>query len=263
MLLLLTGCNEETNNNGSIVITNNAPNKPTIVADKAIDGQSNIYYSFSVSSIDPDKDNVSFIIDFGDESVDSSSRFVQSGENYTFNHLWDSSGSFKIKARAFDDKGLSSEWSEISVQIEKKTAPDFTISTIDGIDFTLSENIGKVVLINFVATQCFGCSCVLENLKDFYNNIEEDVVAIVIDIWFFSNEETLENLESLKNEINIDCFYAMDSKEVYAISKYFESPDLGISPPLTFIVDNNGFLVFGKNGCFDYGALNDEINKYL
>ena len=257
----LTGCTDD--NDGSTVVTNNPPNKPTIFADKALDGQSNIFYSISVSSVDPDDDNVSFIIDFGDDSVDSSSRFVKSGEDYRFNHLWNSSGSFKVKAKAFDLKGLSSEWNELDIQIEDKTAPDFTIYSIDDVRFTLSENVGKVVLINFVATQCFGCSCVLENLKDFYDDIKENIVVIVIDVWFFSNEETLENLESLKNEIDIDCIYAMDLKEVYAINKYFESPNLGLNLPLTFIVDKNGFLVFGKYGCFEHDALNEELNKYL
>ncbi|MBE5924391.1 MAG: TlpA family protein disulfide reductase [Lachnospiraceae bacterium] len=59
-----------------------------------------------------------------------------------------SSGSYE------DEEDTNANYGELS---EGDTAPDFTAELVDGSKFSLSENSGKVILINLWATWCGPC----------------------------------------------------------------------------------------------------------
>lgn len=71
-----------------------------------------------------------------------------------------------------------------SDEIIGKTAPDFTLKTIDGKDFSLSTLKGKTVLINFWATWCSPCVDELPSMNKLYLKYKQngfEVVAVGLD----------------------------------------------------------------------------------
>ena len=66
-----------------------------------------------------------------------------------------------------------------------KTLPDFTVKTLDGEDFTLSESLKShdLVLINFWATWCGPCRMEFPFLQDAWQQYADriDVIALSVE----------------------------------------------------------------------------------
>lgn len=147
--------------------------------------------------------------------------------------------------------------------MKNKTAPDFTIKTVDDNEFTLDEHRGEVILLNFFATQCYGCRCVLYQLKKLSDDIKNSVTVVAVDVWFFSHDETLDNLLQFKEEMEGEWLFGMDSYQTFVTEKYYEKSQLGINLPLTFLIDREGRISYSKEGCVPKQVLVEEIGKLL
>ncbi len=69
---------------------------------------------------------------------------------------------------------------------EGDVAPDFTLSTLDDQEVTLSELCGSVVVLDFWATWCPPCRMALPKLQEFANWAEQegvDVKVYAVDTW--------------------------------------------------------------------------------
>ncbi|WP_066683500.1 TlpA family protein disulfide reductase [Christensenella intestinihominis] len=58
------------------------------------------------------------------------------------------------------------------------TAPDFTVNLLSGDTFTLSENKGKVVFLNFWATWCAPCVAEMPAIQELSEEYSDDVIFI-------------------------------------------------------------------------------------
>lgn len=76
-------------------------------------------------------------------------------------------------------------------------APDFTVTTLDGEAFTLSEQRGKVVFINIWATWCGPCVMEMPSIDQLALNYPDDLV--VIGISCDSSEETIRQFFSIES----------------------------------------------------------------
>jgi hypothetical protein len=89
---------------------NRKPNKPS-----TLDGPTNIFplitYDYSTAATDPDGDNVSYDISWGDGKY-TSRRWYESGKQIEASHRWIYRGNYDIKVRARDEFGMVSEWSD-------------------------------------------------------------------------------------------------------------------------------------------------------
>jgi len=85
------------------IITNDPPNAPDI--DGPNKGKPGISYDFIFNAVDPDGDNVRFIIDWGD-TTSNITDFVQSGTSKKVSHTWILEGTYTITAKAEDTNGL-------------------------------------------------------------------------------------------------------------------------------------------------------------
>ncbi|MGQ9619342.1 MAG: redoxin domain-containing protein [Candidatus Aminicenantia bacterium] len=77
-----------------------------------------------------------------------------------------------------------------------KPAKDFSVETINGEKFILSEQKGKVILIQFWASWCPGCRAEMPNVKSCYNEFKDkgfDIIGISLD---FQKETMMKYLES-------------------------------------------------------------------
>jgi len=86
---------------------NNPPGKP--VGSGPINGKVGVDCFFSFVSIDPDEDNVSYYIDWGDDTSEEKGPF-ESGLEIIVNHTWYERGCYIIRCKAIDSYGAESDW---------------------------------------------------------------------------------------------------------------------------------------------------------
>ena len=75
-------------------------------------------WNYTFKSTDPDGDNVSYCIDWGDGDTEWTGQYP-SGEEITVEHTWDEEGTFIIKAKAKDIYGAESDWGYLEVTMPK------------------------------------------------------------------------------------------------------------------------------------------------
>jgi hypothetical protein len=107
--------------------TNNAPEVPDVPYGPG-SGFSNNALTYTTSTTDPDGDRLKYTFNWGDGSTSETS-ITESGDDASSAHSWGSGGTYEVKAKATDAKGLSSDWSEgFQVTITQSPKPPITPS---------------------------------------------------------------------------------------------------------------------------------------
>jgi len=101
--------------------TNNPPNTPSM-PDGPTTGDVDTPYTYSTSATDPNGDQVKYGWDWnGDDTVDDWTNLHISGTVVSTSHTWGTPGTYNVKAKAKDEHGAMSGWSEpIIVTIERE-----------------------------------------------------------------------------------------------------------------------------------------------
>jgi peroxiredoxin len=114
-----------------------------------------------------------------------------------------------------------------------KCAPDFSIKSIEGKPYQLSQLRGKVVLLNFWATWCKPCIVEMPSMQKSYSTLQKqniEVMAVSIDsnlkeiTQFFDTE--------LKEHLKFPVFFDQDKK----VSTMFGTYQV----PETYVIDKTG-----------------------
>ncbi len=92
-----------------------------------------ILYSYSSSTTDPDGDDLYYLFNWGDDNLSGWIGPYNSGEQVEANHSWANKGRYQVKAKAKDENGVQSDWSD-----------PLTVSMPKSIEF---ENIGLLKLL--------------------------------------------------------------------------------------------------------------------
>lgn len=79
-------------------------------------GKPGILYNYTVTTTDPNKDNVSYFIDWGDKTSTYLGLYA-SGEIINVSHKWSKQGVYIINVKAMDFFNYSSKWVILSVKI--------------------------------------------------------------------------------------------------------------------------------------------------
>jgi len=85
----------------------NVPPKP--VGKKT--GVTGMEYTYSVSNIDPDGDDMTYIFEWGDGTYNCTD-LVASGDTASYSHIWETGGSYNIRVKCLDIYGQESDWSD-------------------------------------------------------------------------------------------------------------------------------------------------------
>jgi len=97
------------------IANNTAPVKPTITGPAK--GKPGVNYEYTVTAIDPEDQQVSYFVDWGDGNSTGWLGPYNSGEQITVNHTWQTKQTFTVKAKAKDAIGAESEWASLAVKI--------------------------------------------------------------------------------------------------------------------------------------------------
>jgi hypothetical protein len=87
-----------------------SPEIPTITGPTI--GAVNHEYSYTVTTTDPDGDDVYHLVNWGDETETGWIGPYNSGEQVTLTHLWDIPGEYEVRVRAKDINNVPSKWSD-------------------------------------------------------------------------------------------------------------------------------------------------------
>jgi hypothetical protein len=94
------------------------PSAPTI--DGPISGRIGIAYPYNFNSTDPNGDQVSYYIRWGDGTITDWTVLQSSGyPGYTESRSWSTKGKYTIAAKAKDEYDVHSGWTELDVEIPR------------------------------------------------------------------------------------------------------------------------------------------------
>jgi len=137
--------------------------------DGPTEGEIDVEYSFSTTTIDPDGDQVYYMWDFGDEQTNWIGPY-DSGVEVSENHIWTVPGIYEVKVKAKDIFEEESSWSDILEVTITEPLPELSIELIVGglgvatvinntgdaiatnVNYTLSVTGGIFNLINVTVT---------------------------------------------------------------------------------------------------------------
>ena len=143
----------------------------------------------------------------------------------------------------------------------ENTAPDFTAEVNDGSSFLLSEQSGKVVLLNFWATWCPPCKAEMPDIQKLYEEsaAEGDEALIVLGVAGpnMGNEKSREGIAAFLEENGYTYPVLMDTD-----GSLFE--EYGIySFPTTFMIDREGNVFGYASGMLSYDMMKDIVAQTL
>lgn len=116
------------------------PSKPGGVSS----GKSGNEYYYSTSSTDPNGDNLFYLFDWNDLSLEEWLGPFESGEVVNISHIWDSKGEYNIRVKAKDTEGYESEWSDPLVVSMPKT------KSIDNINLLIFRFFQRFPIFKFL-----------------------------------------------------------------------------------------------------------------
>jgi peroxiredoxin len=112
-----------------------------------------------------------------------------------------------------------------------RMAPDFTLQTLDGGTFRLSEQRGKPVVLNFWATWCGPCQNELPAVQKAAAHFGNDVVFVGVD-----QGEKAEIVQTFVDKLGLTFTIPMDADG--AVGYDYNVQGL----PTTFFIDRNGVV---------------------
>jgi len=119
-----------------------------------------------------------------------------------------------------------------------KTAPDFTLKSMSGQNFNLTEQRGNIILINFWASWCGPCRKempVLQELQDKYQDLG-------VQVWGINVEQ--ENQAGRDFLANLDLSFSIFFDETNKLSEAYNVEAM----PTTVIVDRDGIVRYVYRG---------------
>ena len=113
------------------IYSNLRPSKPNIVGPAT--GKKGTEYDYTFNSIDGDRDDVSYYVDWGDGTNTGWFGPSPSGVGVIKKHSWNSKGEYTIKAKAKDINGAESDESIFKINIPRNKIFKFNVNLLDSL----------------------------------------------------------------------------------------------------------------------------------
>ena len=110
-------------------VLSHPPSAPTIQGPNG--GTVGRRYSYKLTAEDPDGDNVSYFIEWGDGTSEGWTDYRSSGLPISLNHVWYTPDYFEIHCKAKDVYGAEGNWSEVEILITKNKASNQNFNLLE------------------------------------------------------------------------------------------------------------------------------------
>lgn len=145
---------------------------------------------------------------------------------------------------------------DVTEDIKKNTAPDFTVLDKDGNTVRLSEKFGKPIVINFWATWCPPCKQELPDFDKLCKEYGDRVVFMMVNL----TDGYRDTVDGTKRFV---------SGKGYTFPVYFDTKDNAASAynvssiPQTTFIDANGNIYTTRIGAMNEATLRIYLNALL
>jgi cytochrome c-type biogenesis protein len=133
-------------------------------------------------------------------------------------------------------------------------APDFTVTSIEGKTFTLSDQRGKVVFLDLFATWCPSCNSGMPTLVKLQQRYKD---AAFISISVEGSGDTDELLQEFKSRYGADWTFARDTDRVWQQYQDLGQPFI----PTLVIINPQGKITFRDIGEVPFEELSEQMDK--
>jgi len=133
-------------------------------------------------------------------------------------------------------------------------AADFTLTDVDGNLFRLSDQRGKIVVLEFIVTTCGACAIQEIYLRELRSSFGSDVVTVTMSVNPSHDSETL--LRSHRDESLPGWISVRDTgqiNEAYSVE----------ATPTILIIDENGYIRYRHRGITDSTTLIAEVESLM
>lgn len=135
-----------------------------------------------------------------------------------------------------------------------KPAPDFSVRTIDGQQFSLSAHKGKPVIVFAMFGGCGDCIPVGQTLSQIQSNLaSKGVTVIAIDIL---KGEPVSALEQYRSDTKSD--FPLVSYDAEVVNTYKLT-----APEITYVIDKNGTVAYVNQSALSYNQYKQQVEQAL
>ncbi len=133
-------------------------------------------------------------------------------------------------------------------------ATDFRLPMLDGIEKSLQEQQGKIVILNFWASWCEPCRIEMPHFQTFYEEYNQDIEILAVNV---TNKDKLKDVEAFVDEHDLTFPILLDtSGEISTMYGAFALPS-------TIIIDREGNIAREILGPMDEALLLEFIEPLL
>lgn len=130
-----------------------------------------------------------------------------------------------------DDSAVASVATRAAQPAVGRPAPDFTLPTLDGGEFRLSDQRGRPVVLNFWATWCGPCQRELPAIERAAAHYRDAVIFAAVD-----QGESAERVQAFVDEMGLSVIVPMDAEQT--VGERYNVMGL----PTTYFIDESGYI---------------------
>jgi len=142
----------------------------------------------------------------------------------------------------------------IESAIAQEAAPNFTLTDIDGANFSLSDQKGKVVLLDFFAIMCASCITEMQSLNVIHQEFGENVT--IVSITENPDIDTVAKLQQFRQDNNMTWIVARDTEGLG------DTYNVQVLPTLV-IIDKEGYIQYRHTDIANASVLEQEISPII